>query len=164
MKQIFLLRHAKSDWSNLGQQDFERPLSKRGINNAAKISEYVRKNNYSVDKVYCSSSERTKQTFDLCSDGFNFPINQADYLDELYFGGISEVSRLIKSLKESISSVLLVGHNPTMHYLVEELTEQRLIKFPTCSLAEITTENLWKDVPLKKCTLKSFIKPKELKF
>ena len=45
MKQIFLLRHAKSDWSNLGQQDFDRPLSKRGINNAAKISEYVRKNN-----------------------------------------------------------------------------------------------------------------------
>ena len=58
---------------------------------------------------------------------------------------------------------MIVGHNPTMHSLAESLTEETLKKFPTCSLAEITSETSWKDLPLKKCKLKSFIKPKELK-
>ena len=45
MKQIFLLRHAKSDWSIMGQQDFDRGLASRGIKDISLISEYVKKNN-----------------------------------------------------------------------------------------------------------------------
>ena len=43
MKQIFLLRHAKSDWNNLGEQDFDRSLAKRGIQDASTISNHVKK-------------------------------------------------------------------------------------------------------------------------
>ena len=86
MKQIFLLRHAKSDWSTLGQQDFERPLAKRGINDAMLISQYIQDKKHSVDAVFCSSAVRTKETFDLCAHSFNFSIEEATYLDELYFG------------------------------------------------------------------------------
>jgi phosphohistidine phosphatase len=163
MKQIFLLRHAKSDWNNLGEQDFDRSLAKRGIQDASTISNHVKKNNHLIEKVLCSSSKRTKQTFDYCSDGFNFPIGNAEYLDDLYFGDTDKIIRLIQNINESISSILIVGHNPTMHSLAESLTEETLKKFPTCSLAEITSETSWKDLPLKKCKLKSFIKPKELK-
>jgi len=115
MKQIFLLRHAKSDWNNLGEQDFDRSLAKRGIQDASTISNYVKKNNHLIEKVLCSSSKRTKQTFDYCSDGFNFPIENAEYLDDLYFGDTDKIIRLIQNINESISSILIVGHNPTMH-------------------------------------------------
>jgi len=50
-----------------------------------------------------------------------------------------------------------------MHLLLESLSDESIKKFPTCSLAEINIENTWKDLSLKKCKLKSFIKPKELK-
>ena len=65
MKQIFLLRHAKSDWSTLGQQDFERPLAKRGINDAMLISQYIQDKRHLVDAVFCSSALRTKETLSL---------------------------------------------------------------------------------------------------
>ena len=42
MKQIFLLRHAKSDWDNLNQQDFDRPLAKRGIEEADLLSKHIK--------------------------------------------------------------------------------------------------------------------------
>ena len=163
MKQIFLLRHAKSDWSTLGQQDFERPLVKRGINDVLLISQYIQDNKHSVDAVFCSSAVRTKETFDLCAHSFNFSIEKATYLDELYFGSADKAIKLIKGLNNNLSSVLLVGHNPTMHILLEEITGKTIDSFSTCALAQICIENSWKDLSLKNCELKSFIRPKELK-
>ena len=163
MKQIFLLRHAKSDWSTLGQQDFERPLVKRGINDVLLISQYIQDNKHSVDAVFCSSAVRTKETFDLCAHSFNFSIEKATYLDELYFGSVDKAIKLIKGLNNNLSSVLLVGHNPTMHILLEEITGKTIDSFSTCALAQICIENSWKDLSLKNCELKSFIRPKELK-
>ena len=163
MKQIFLLRHAKSDWSTLGQQDFERPLVKRGINDALLISQYIQDEKHSVDAVLCSSAVRTKETFDLCAHSFNFSIEKATYLDELYFGSVDKAIKLIKGLNNNLSSVLLVGHNPTMHILLEEITGKTIDSFSTCALAQICIENSWKDLSLKNCELKSFIRPKELK-
>ena len=72
-----------------------------------------------VDKVFCSTAERTKQTFDICSDGLNYPIAEAVYTDELYFAGPDEIVKLIQSLSESISSILIIGHNPTMQMYIE---------------------------------------------
>jgi phosphohistidine phosphatase len=163
MKQIFLLRHAKSDWSTLGQQDFERPLVKRGINDALLISQYIQDKKHSVDAVFCSSAVRTKETFDLCAHSFNFSIEKATYLDELYFGSVDKAIKLIKGQNNDLSSVLLVGHNPTMHILLEEITGKTIDSFSTCALAQICIENSWKDLSLKNCELKSFIRPKELK-
>jgi phosphohistidine phosphatase len=163
MKQIFLLRHAKSDWSTLGQQDFERPLVKRGINDALLISQYIQDKKHSVDAVFCSSAVRTKETFDLCAHSFNFSIEEATYLDELYFGSVDKAIKLIKGLNNNLSSVLLVGHNPAMHILLEEITGKTIDSFSTCALAQICIENSWKDLSLKNCELKSFIRPKELK-
>jgi phosphohistidine phosphatase len=163
MKQIFLLRHAKSDWSTLGQKDFERPLVKRGINDALLISQYIQDKKHSVDAVFCSSAVRTKETFDLCAHSFNFSIEKATYLDELYFGSVDKAIKLIKGQNNDLSSVLLVGHNPTMHILLEEITGKTIDSFSTCALAQICIENSWKDLSLKNCELKSFIRPKELK-
>jgi phosphohistidine phosphatase len=118
MKQIFLLRHAKSDWSTLGQQDFERPLVKRGINDALLISQYIQDKKHSVDAVFCSSAVRTKETFDLCAHSFNFSIEKATYLDELYFGSVDKAIKLIKGQNNDLSSVLLVGPQSNHAYFI----------------------------------------------
>ncbi|MDB2482586.1 histidine phosphatase family protein, partial [Gammaproteobacteria bacterium] len=105
MKQIYLLRHAESDWKSSNQKDFDRPLARKGIEEANKISCYCKSHSILVDKIFCSTAERTKQTFDICSDGLNYPIAEAVYTDELYFAGPGEIVKLIQSLSESISSV-----------------------------------------------------------
>ncbi len=46
--------------------------------------------------------------------------------------------------------------------IINALSNSESINYPTCSLAEIIVESLWKDLSLKKCKLKSFTKPMEL--
>ena len=60
----------------MGQQDFDRGLASRGIKDISLISDYVKKNNFKLDEVLCSSANRIKETFDLCADGFDFDIKK----------------------------------------------------------------------------------------
>lgn len=163
MKEIFILRHAKSSWSNLNLSDFDRPLAKRGINDAKKLSFFLENNSFKVDQVICSKAKRAKETFDLVASGFKFSIEKAIYLDDLYFGGIKDVFNKIKDLDDSLESVLVVGHNPTLHLMVENLTDTYIKKFSTCNLAVLSYKDSWNNLTSGKCKLKSLYKPKEIK-
>ena len=74
-----------------------------------------------------------------------------DILDELY------------QISEEINTVMIVGHNPSMHDITEFLTQKFLNKYPTCALAQITTENKWTELTQGCSSLKNFMKPSELR-
>ena len=162
MKQIFILRHAKSSWDNSNLSDFERPLADRGIRDTKKLSNFLKENEFRVDKVLCSKATRAKDTFDLIADGFNFQINKATYSDQLYFGDTTNIINDLKKLDERFKNILIVGHNPTLHSLVESLTNEKISRFTTCNLAIMLYEGDWIELNSHKCSLKSLIKPKEI--
>ena len=162
MKQIYVLRHAKSSWDNSNLSDFDRPLADRGISDAKKMSNFLKDMNIKIDKVLCSSAIRAKETFDLTADGFNFEIDKATYLDKLYFGDTTTIIQDLKELDESLNNILIVGHNPTLHYLVEILTNESINRFTTCNLATISHDGEWVSLNSQQCSLKSLIRPKEL--
>ena len=162
MKQIYVLRHAKSSWDNSNLSDFERPLADRGIRDAKKMSKFLKDMNIKIDKVLCSNAIRAKETFDLTADGFNFEIDKATYLDKLYFGDTTIIIQDLKELDESLNNILIVGHNPTLHYLVEILTNESINRFTTCNLATISHDGEWVSLNSQQCSLKSLIRPKEL--
>ena len=162
MKEIYVLRHAKSSWDNSNLSDFERPLANRGISDAKKMSKFLKDMNIKIDKVLCSNAIRAKETFDLTADGFNFEIDKATYLDKLYFGDTTTIIQDLKELDESLNNILIVGHNPTLHYLVEILTNESINRFTTCNLATISHDGEWVSLNSQQCSLKSLIRPKEL--
>ena len=162
MKEIYVLRHAKSSWDNSNLSDFERPLADRGISDAKKMSKFLKDMNIKIDKVLCSNAIRAKETFDLTADGFNFEIDKATYLDKLYFGDTTIIIKDLKELDESLNNILIVGHNPTLHYLVEILTNESINRFTTCNLATISHNGEWVSLNSQQCSLKSLIRPKEL--
>ena len=162
MKEIYILRHAKSSWDNSNLSDFERPLADRGISDAKKMSKFLKDMNIKIDKVLCSNAIRAKETFDLTADGFNFEIDKATYLDKLYFGDTTTIIQDLRELDESLNNILIVGHNPTLHYLVEILTNESINRFTTCNLATISHDGEWVSLNSQQCSLKSLIRPKEL--
>tara|TARA_B100001559_G_C16306965_1_gene532389 strand:+ start:77 stop:571 length:495 start_codon:yes stop_codon:yes gene_type:complete len=162
MKEIYVLRHAKSSWDNSNLSDFERPLADRGISDAKKMSKFLKDMNIKIDKVLCSNAIRAKETFDLTADGFNFEIDKATYLEKLYFGDTTTIIQDLKELDESLNNILIVGHNPTLHYLVEILTNESINRFTTCNLATISHDGEWVSLNSQQCSLKSLIRPKEL--
>ena len=115
MKEIYVLRHAKSSWDNSNLSDFERPLADRGISDAKKMSKFLKDMDLKIEKVLCSNALRAKETFDLTADGFNFEIDKAIHTDKLYFGDTTNIIKGLKELDESLKNILIVGHNPTLH-------------------------------------------------
>ena len=88
MRTLILLRHAKTESFNING-DKARELTERGRNDAANTGMALRADN--VQHVLCSSSMRTRQTYDnlglTMPDGSPVPV---EYMDALYFGGTDE--------------------------------------------------------------------------
>ena len=162
MKNLFLLRHAKSSWDNTALVDFDRPLSKRGISNAILLSKYIQKNSISFDLVLSSPSERTQSTLDLVLNSLD-PIPTTSLKESIYHASASSLSQLIKEQDDEINNLLIIGHNPGLHILTETLTNESIVKFPTCAFVKITNFNQWKDLDAGILNLELLITPKELK-
>ena len=162
MKNLFLLRHAKSSWDNVALGDFDRPLSKRGISNAIQLSEYIQKHSISFDLVLSSPSERTQSTLDLVLSSFD-PVPATTLKKSIYHASALSLSELIKEQDEEINNLLVIGHNPGLHILTESLTNESIVKFQTCAFAKITNFNHWKDIDADILNLESLITPKELR-
>ena len=163
MKSLFLLRHAKSSWDNPQHSDFERPLSKRGISDAILLPKYIQKHSISFDLILSSPSERTQSTLDLVLSSLN-PIPSTVFKESIYHASASALSQLIKEQDEEINNVLVIGHNPGLHILTESLTDESIIKFPTCAFAKLTNFNHWKDLDAGILNCESLITPRELKY
>src|SRR6185503_3983123 len=65
MKRLFLLRHGKAQPADGSVEDFERTLLLSGMQDASAMARYLRKGDYKLDLILCSSSARTTQTGEL---------------------------------------------------------------------------------------------------
>ena len=160
MKKIFFLRHAKSSWSDFSLKDFDRPLSTRGIQDAELMGNYFQTKKINLDVVISSPSKRTKETLDHF---FSNSIPKIEYDKSLYHADLEDILGAIKVLFEDVNTIMIVGHNPSMHEVTEFLSGSFLPKYPTCGLAALNFESEWKDVNAKSCELDFFKMPRELR-
>src|SRR5262249_52446572 len=62
MKTLHLLRHAKSTWRDIGLDDHDRPLSKRGRGAARAMAKHMKRAGIEPDIVLCSTAVRARGT------------------------------------------------------------------------------------------------------
>jgi phosphohistidine phosphatase len=163
VKRLYILRHAKSSWDDAELADHERPLAPRGERAAAKIAEHVRSEEIAPALVLCSTALRARQTLAAL-----LPVlagNTDIHLEEdLYGAGPDDVLARVHEVPEAVPSVLLIGHNPTLHELALALTgsEDALERFPTGALASVTFATTWADLAEGEGDLESLVVPKDL--
>lgn len=157
---LLLLRHAKSDYPS-GVADHERPLAPRGIREAALAGEWIRTNAPTVDAVLCSTATRTRQT--LARTGLTVDEAAVQYDDELYDTTPGSVISLINGMSDDVKTLLVVGHEPTMSGLAlglaqedNDFTEEISTKYPTSSIAMLSTSEPWDRLQLGRATLIGF--------
>jgi phosphohistidine phosphatase len=145
MKELLLLRHAKSSWAEPGQDDFERPLNKRGRRAAAHMATWLAIQGLQPKLVLCSSARRTRETLDLlhAALGARVPMNIEP---GLYLADAATLLARLQRVDATVPSVLVIAHNPGLQELACDLanapgatdpaTRARLRqKFPTAALA-----------------------------
>jgi phosphohistidine phosphatase len=170
MKRLTLMRHAKSTWDQPSLRDFERPLNERGRHAALLVGKHLRRSGARFDLVLASPATRVVQTLEHLSHGYAAHL-EPQFERLIYDGGKDDLLSLVRATDASVSHLLLVGHNPTLHELALALLEssraggqnQLSGKFPTASLADIELPAAdWKDAREGTGRLLSFVRPRDL--
>jgi len=171
MQTLLLLRHAKSSWDDQGLEDYERPLSPRGVRAAQAIGAYMAREHLSPDLVLCSSAVRTRATIGLVLSGLPPPLPDVAYDDDLYLASPADMLSLIHGVDPARAQLMLVGHNPGLHALALALAGtgepdalRRLTEhMPTAALTVIRFKlRAWSDVRVGKGHLERFVTPRSL--
>ncbi len=111
MKTIFLLRHAKSAPGNAWTKDFDRELDARGVKEAARAGELMRRQDVHPKLILSSPAKRTQQTIELAIQSSMLEI-KAQYDRRIYEASAGELLNVLTSTDENINEELIVGHNP----------------------------------------------------
>jgi len=162
MKTLLLLRHAKSSWNDPALDDHERPLNKRGQRDAPRMGELVREYGLVPDVVLSSDAVRARLTAEAVAVAARYA---GDILldPHLYMAGAADIRSLLPTVRANAETVMIVGHNPGLEQLVEQLTGERQ-DLPTATLAQIGLPiDQWRDLKLStRGTLVGLWRPKEL--
>jgi phosphohistidine phosphatase len=171
MRQLLLLRHAKSAWDDPALADHARSLNGRGRRAAVAMATAMRGLGLSPDVVLVSSARRTLQTLEALLPLPDSPIIEP--MDELYLASWQNLLGLLHRVPETARSVLLIGHNPGLHDLALALTgadsmarspdARRMAgAFPTAALAEFSISSPWPSLAEGGGRLVRFMIPEDL--
>jgi phosphohistidine phosphatase len=170
MKILGLLRHAKSDWDDTSQRDFDRGLNARGRKGAALIGAHVRDHGIKWDKLIASPAVRVKLTLEGA-----LPEVTPIYDQRLYLASFDSIVETIEAHAgtgaEEARTILISGHNPGLQDVLLELVapakenalfKEAVVKFPTAAYAVLECEiEHWAELKRYCATLVHFARPRD---
>jgi phosphohistidine phosphatase len=111
VKNILLLRHAKSAWNIPHQSDHDRALNDRGERAAKTMAAHTAAKAPRPDLILCSTAARTRQTLAPLVKALGSPTPPISLEKQLYLASESELLERLQALPEDVETVLLIGHN-----------------------------------------------------
>lgn len=172
MRQLLLLRHAKSSWDDPRLSDHARPLNARGRRAAHAMADAMRELGLTPDIVLVSSARRTLQTLEALAPLEGPPLIEP--MDDLYLAAWPSLLGVLRGLPETARSVLLIGHNPGLHDLAMALAGPALMAsggamaerlaagYPTAGLTEFAVAMPWRLLEAGGGRLLRFLTPADL--
>jgi len=163
LKNLLLLRHAKSDWGGDYDTDHERPLARRGRSAARLVGSFLTSVGPIPEVILTSTAVRAQTTAELAKASGRWSSLIVPSRD-FYGAGPGSVLQLIQQQEDSIKTLMLVGHNPTWESLAHLLIGGGNLRFPTGALARIRSpESRWSQTEFGNNTLSWLVTPKLLK-
>ena len=172
MRQLLLLRHAKSSWDDASTPDRERPLNPRGRRSATVMRQAMQDLGLCPDVILVSTARRAMETLEALEPWDETPLIEP--MDSLYLADPMQIGAALHGVAETVRSVLLIGHNPGLHDFALGLAGPRAIAagsgperalvagFPTAALAEFVVAGSWWELRAGGGRLVRFLTPRML--
>lgn len=146
MKNLLIVRHAKSSWDNITQRDFDRPLNDRGNRDAPSMAKRLLKRGVEIDAFVSSPANRALTTATYFAEAYDVKKRQIVVVDNLYHAEVNTFYEVISGLDDEMKTIALFSHNPGITYFVNALTETRIDNMPTCGIFAVKIDiKSWKD-------------------
>ena len=159
MKTLLVLRHAKSSWHDPALDDHDRPLNKRGQQDGPRMGELVREHRLTPDVIISSDAVRARLTAEAVAEAARY--TSEILLDpHLYLASPAGILAVLRTVRETkAGTVMIVGHNPGLEELVEQLTGEQH-DLPTAALARIVLPiDRWRDLRSKSVDPRNALRP-----
>jgi phosphohistidine phosphatase len=142
---LLVLRHGKSSWADEYADDWERPLTDRGVRNATSVGQLLRRLSLVPDLMITSDAVRAQTTAQIVAEaaGYRGKLVQSS---ALYHATPDAVIEVLRSVPDAAArSVMIVGHNPGLEDLVSRLTGEQ-VDLPTAALVHLVLPlDRWSD-------------------
>ena len=136
MKELYIIRHAKSSWSNSQLRDFDRPLNDRGRAAAPEMGERLMKAGITPDVIISSPANRAITTAIIIAEKFEKKIEIIEE-SELYHASTFLLLQIVNRLPDKFEKVFLVGHNPGLTDFAGYLSNDQFGNLPTAAVVGI---------------------------
>lgn len=169
MSRLYLLRHAKSDWG-MGLPDHDRPLNARGQADAARLGQWLARDQDRPQLVICSTAQRTRETLAILMEAGELLFDVL-YEPALYGAGTETIRQIVRSEARQHDAALLIGHNPGFHDMAmrsaktgdPDMMRRLSAKYPTCTLSILEYDHpSLGGADLDSGELLDFVRPKDL--
>lgn len=165
MKKIVLVRHAKSSWKFPELKDLDRPLKKRGLDDAPLMGKVLQEHEVKPDLIISSPAERALITAKIIANQIGYDEANIISNPHLYLESRSNLLKEIQALDDMHNTVFFIGHNPGVTNLANYLSSGKSIdNIPTCGAVAIQFEvESWKDIEKGEGKLLFFDIPKKVR-
>lgn len=161
MKTLILVRHAKSGWSNPSQTDFERTLTKTGIQDAEKIARQLDTGGYKIDSFISSPATRAQMTANIFMKAFKTNGLKLVLANNLYEASLPDYYDAIEKVDDDIQTLAVFAHNPGISDFINSLECLPVYNMPTSAAYGVELlDNHWMNLRLSKKQFLFFNYPK----
>lgn len=136
LRNICLIRHAKSSWSDPMLPDIHRPLNSRGLRDAPMMAEKLVEMHIAPDIIMTSPARRARDTAQFFREAFKLKKRRFRVVDDLYGADADDIVDIVRSVKDKHYSVYVFGHNPTMTSLANRFAGVDIDNVPTCGILQ----------------------------
>ncbi|PJJ84538.1 SixA phosphatase family protein [Mucilaginibacter auburnensis] len=159
MKKLIIIRHAKATHET-GYEDFERPLTQRGLHDAAVVAGRLKETEHVPQMLVSSPALRTISTAHIFSQ--HLDLSAAGEIKAIYEADVDDLYEVVTQLPDEVDCIGLVGHNPALGQLLYYFSGAAH-DVPTCAVAVIEFDtNIWEAVTANSGQLVYYDYPKNI--
>ena len=161
MKNLILIRHAKSSWES-AVHDKDRALTTKGIKDAHSVSSHIADYLPKTYIIWTSGARRAIDTALIFAQNISYPIESIVYKDDLYTFEEKKLEKIIKSCSAIFDSIILFGHNGAITDFVNKFGDFYIDNVPTSGFVSLKFDtDDWNEI--KKGKTEKIIFPKDLR-
>ena len=164
MKQLLLVRHAKSSWSEIGLEDKMRPLNNRGLRDGPYMASHCKEQGFSISHLISSPAVRAFSTAMFFNEAYKTDGVELSKESDLYFGSLEDWMHIINELDDkSCVFPAFFSHNPNITYFANSFVGSNIENVPTCGIIHLESSvDKWSALHYDNTHIKGVYFPKAL--
>ncbi len=162
LHRLVIIRHAKAE--GYAESDLDRSLAPRGRGDAEAAGTWLKQLGVVPDVALVSSAVRARETWELIAKAAGWT-TEPDVDPALYDADEDAVLDLIAATDESVGTLVVIGHNPTVGMLAQllddgdgpaEAVDRLVLGYPTSAVTVFDLGLPWTRIGPGTATLVTF--------